>query len=329
MANVIIGIHGLGNKPPKDLLEQWWKLAMMEGLKANNYNSVLPKFELVYWADILHNKPLSPSENDKDSPCFLNEPYIIASKEFPIENHSTRKKIIDFIGKQINKIFLNEDLSLNYSSLTDAILSKYFKDLDIYYTQNCDLENASVCKAKELINQRLLQVLEKYKYYEIMLISHSMGSIIAFEVLNFDAPKININYLVTIGSPLGLPVVISKIAAEQKEKLLGENHMNTPPPVKKYWYNFSDILDNVAFNYKLADDFHENERGIKPIDFLVVNNYEINGKRNPHKSFGYLRTPEFAKVLNDFILAEKLSLKQKIIRKTKRIIHHIKAELSN
>ena len=33
MAKVIIGIHGLGNKPPKDILEKWWKLSIEEGFK--------------------------------------------------------------------------------------------------------------------------------------------------------------------------------------------------------------------------------------------------------------------------------------------------------
>jgi hypothetical protein len=329
MANVIIGIHGLGNKPRKKLLEHWWRLAMIEGLKTNNYHTILPKFELVYWADILYDKPLSESEKDEDSPYLLDEKYVKAPKDFPIESHKTRRKILDFISRQINHIFLNEDFSLNYSILTDVILRKYFKDLDIYYTENYTLKDASICKAKDLINKRLIKVLEKYKNYDIMLISHSMGSIIAFDVLNFEAPQIIVNSFVTMGSPLGIPIIISKIAAEQKQRMNGVNHMNTPPPVAKNWYNFSDILDKVAFNYMLADDFSENDHGIKPVDFLVINNYEINGKRNPHKSFGYLRTPEFSKVLNDFILAEKLTIKQKIIHRITQIIQHVKAQISS
>ena len=43
----------------------------------------------------------------------------------------------------------------------------------------------------------------------------------------------------------------------------------------------------------------------------MINNYELNDKRNPHKSYGYLRTPEFSKVLYEFIKSEKLTLKQK------------------
>ena len=152
-----------------------------------------------------------------------------------------------------------------------------------------------------------------------MLISHSMGSIVAFDVLKFHASNININTFVTLGSPLGLPVVVAKIAAEQKQLYTGIMQMSTPSGVLMNWYNFADILDKVAFNFKLADDFSENLHGIKPVDFLVINNYVKDGIRNPHKSFGYLRTPEFSKVLHEFILAEQLTPFQMLVRKTKHI----------
>lgn len=327
MANVIIGIHGLGNKPPKALLEQWWKLAMAEGLKSNNFKSALPKFELVYWADVMHDMPLNKFEKDITSPYYLDEKYLKATKDFPLENHETRRKIVDFLSRQMNSIFLNDDLSLNYSFITDAIISKYFKDLEIYYAENCIDENAQTSKAKTIIRERLLKVLEKYKHDDIMLISHSMGSIVTFDVLTFMATHINIHTFITMGSPLGLPIVISKIAAEQEQKFQKQSHMKTPSAVLKNWYNFSDILDKVAFNYKLANDFTENKHDVKPVDYLIINNYEINGIRNSHKSFGYLRTVEFSKILNEFILAEKLTIWQRISRAISKIVNLIKNQV--
>lgn len=328
MANVIIGIHGLGNKPDKRQLEHWWKQAMIEGLKTNSYKSILPKFELVYWADIRYDKPLSEYE-EKSSPYFLEEVYTKGSDTFPTESHNTRKKLIDFIRRQMNHLLLNKDYSLNYSGISDALIAKYFKDLDAYYKEDCTPENASSCNVKDLINKRLTETLIKYKNDNIMLVSHSMGSIIAFEVLNFELTDSDISTFVTMGSPLGLPVIISKIAAEQKQISNEETHMNTPPPVSGHWYNFSDILDKVAFNYKLSDDFTDNKHRVSPVDFLVVNNYEIKGKKNPHKSFGYLRTAEFAKILNDFIAAEKLNFVQKVNRKVKQAVQYLKAERTN
>lgn len=326
MANVIIGIHGLGNKPSKRVLEHWWKRAMMEGLKANHFKPLLPKFELVYWADVLYDKPLMKSVKDANSPYFLNERYKKASRGFKAENHNTRMKVVDFLSRQLNRILLNDDLSLNYSFITDKIVNTYFKDLEKYYSASSNLENGESYKVKDVIQSRLVKIIEKYKNDDIMLISHSMGSIIAFDVLRFVSPKSKINTFITMGSPLGLPVVISKIASEQKQRFNGENQMITPAGIVGKWFNFSDILDEVAFNFKLADDFSENKQGVSPTDFLVVNNYEINGIRNAHKSFGYLRTPEFSKVLNEFNLSEKLTVSQKIVRKTSQIIHSIKTQ---
>ena len=242
-----------------------------------------------------------------------------ASEVFPVEDHQTRERIVDYLGQQLNNVFLNDDLSLNYSYITDAIVHRYFKDLEAYYVENSGEEKEQIKKAKDLIRERLIKVLKKYKNDDIMLISHSMGSIVAFDVLKFHASNININTFVTLGSPLGLPVVVAKIAAEQKQLYTGIMQMSTPSGVLMNWYNFADILDKVAFNFKLADDFSENLHGIKPVDFLVINNYVKDGIRNPHKSFGYLRTPEFSKVLHEFILAEQLTPFQMLVRKTKHI----------
>ncbi len=328
MANIIIGIHGLGNKPTKKLLVRWWKRAMKEGLETNNYSTHIPKFELVYWADILHDKPLRLSEKDEDSPYFLSQKYTRASPGFVSEDHSTRKKVIDFLRNQMKRVFLNKDLSLNYSFISDAIVNKYFSDLEVYYKEDCTIENESVCKAKDLIKNRLTETLLKYKNDNIMLISHSMGSIIAFDVLSFETNQIPVNTFITAGSPLGLPVIINKIATSQESKSVVDNPMITPPSIYNNWFNYADIMDKIATNYKLADDFAENSHGVIPADFLVVNNYESGGKRNPHKSYGYLRTPEFSKVLFDFIQSGKLTLKQKAISHIYQIYSTIKRKFN-
>jgi len=319
MSNVIIVIHGLGNKPPKPVLEKWWKKAIQEGMVRNGFSKQLTEFEMVYWADVLHKMPLDLNETDTDSPYFVEETYVPANPDFEIENHDTRKKIVDFLQKQIKSIFLNDDLSLNYSFITDSIIHKYFSDLDTYYTEECIDENDMKCEAHLVIRERLIKVLKKHQGKKILLISHSMGSIVAYDVLKL-RPEITIDSFITIGSPLGLPVVVSKIAAEQKRSNKATATIKTPENITKAWYNFADITDKVAFYYKLSDTYGPNLAGIKPVDELVVNNYRINGKRNSHKSFGYLRTKVFSEILNDFICTEELSIWQKLVRKCKQVL---------
>ncbi|MCF8381192.1 MAG: lipase family protein [Bacteroidales bacterium] len=324
MRKVIIGIHGLGNKPPKYLLNKWWKDAILEGLEIQDISKKLPRFEMVYWADILYDKPLNALIRDIKDPLFMDEPYIKGAPDFITEDHSIRKKVVDFISEQMNKIFLNADKSLNYSFITDFIVHKYFKDLEAYYTAECNDENNEVCKAREIIRKRIATTIRKYKKYKIMIIAHSMGSIIAIDVLNFLIKDVNIDTLVTIGSPLGFPVVVSKIAAEQKEKWNGKTSISTPPGIINKWYNLADIMDKVALNYKLADDFAENSIGVGPQDILVLNNYEINGHKNPHKSYGYLRTPEFSRILSEFIGGREMNMAQRVKNKVRKVVDNIK-----
>ncbi len=324
MANVIIGIHGLGNKPPAKLLEHWWKLSMAEGLRAGGFSTVLPRFELAFWADILYKKLMDPAIEDIQDPSYMDERYTAAPEYFPVNDFSKRMKVVEYIGRQMNRIFLNEDLTLNYTFITDAIISRYFKDLEIYYSGNINGEDNHVREARKVIRERLSEKLIRHRDDNIMLIGHSMGSIIAFDVLTFIVRGIKIHTLITMGSPLGLPVAISKIASEIKERGGTDDRISTPPGITGSWYNYADILDKVAFNFKLSEYFSENANGIKPVDLLVVNNYEIDGVRNPHKSFGYLRTPGFAVILNEFIQTGKITLLQKVTRKILQPLKNLK-----
>lgn len=301
MSKIIIGIHGLGNKPEKDILEKWWHQSICEGLKKVNRFNFEPSFKLVYWADILNKKPLSDLIDDVENPFYLDEPYTASTNNSkPIQN-SKRKKFLGFLEDQLDKIFLNDDLTTNFSFVSELIFKKYFMELEVYYAKQPEVNDESFKSVKEIIRNRLTSELKKHKGKEILLIAHSMGSIIAYDVCNFSAPEIEVDTFITIGSPLGIPIILSKIAEEQKLIDPNTKKLSTPQNISKSWFNFADIDDNVALNYNLADDFDPNESGVKVIDTVVVNDYMVNGERNPHKSYGYLRAAEFSNLLADFL----------------------------
>ena len=311
MAKVIIGIHGLGNKPSKDILQRWWKESMIEGLRNSGRDLALPKFELIYWADLLYKNPLDETIVDKKHPLFLDEKYIPEGKISKIENHDLRKKILDWYDEAADKYLLNDDMTLNYSYIQNTIIHNYFEDLEKYYNNEKISLNGFSYFARKQIRNEVAKVLLKYKNDDIFLIAHSMGSIIAFDILTYNLPGIKINTLTTIGSPLGSPFVRSKIAQEGKNYLNNPFKLKTPNGIQK-WFNFSDLEDLVAINYSLKNDFAENKSGVKAIDFIVNNNYEINNEKNHHKSFGYLRTPEFSNILSEFILQKERKIIQQI-----------------
>lgn len=305
MSKVVICIHGLGNKPPKELLGKWWRASIIEGLRGIGKYIFNPKIEMVYWADVLHEKPLDENITEKENPFYLSESYKLAPKNFVPKSHPIRKKVLDFVEKQLDKIFLNEDLSINYSFISEYVIHKYFKELEIYYSQDCTDENNERCAVKDVIENKLKKILNKHKRDKIFLVSHSMGTIIAYDVLCCLIPEVKIDTFVTMGSPLGMPIIMNKIAAELNLKLHEKHKLTTPANVERHWYNFSDLEDKIAFNYNLSDDYAENSNRVRATDFIITNNYEINGVKNPHKSYGYLRTPEFSKVLYEFLIHDR------------------------
>ena len=77
--------------------------------------------------------------------------------------------------------------------------------------------------------------------------------------------------------------------------------LTTPECVTKRWLNLSDLQDKVCLDYAIQNDYGANSRGVKVEDRIVVNDYMNNEERNPHKSYGYLRTPEMAEIVDMFL----------------------------
>ena len=103
MSKVIIGIHGLGNKPPAVLLQKWWKASISEGLAMINRPRQSYRFELVYWAGYLHKNPLQISETDPENPLFLEDPYIPSGQVSIKETNNNKRKLLEYLEKQFDK----------------------------------------------------------------------------------------------------------------------------------------------------------------------------------------------------------------------------------
>lgn len=304
MKKILIAIHGLGNKPSPDLLSTWWVKAIHEGLSRIGKNRNKVPFEMVYWADVIYPNPMNPEIQDVKDPLYLDEPYTAGASIVKEKKPTLKTIFFQYIEDQLDSLFLNDDLSINFSSVTDKVLHYYFVDLEKYFAKDYIALNNPKCSVKQEIRNRLYEVLRKYHGYEILLISHSMGSIVAFDVLSKFSHKLNINMFVTIGSPLGLPVVVNRIFSEQKMTNHHIKRIHVPDGIRRYWYNLSDPEDKVAMDHTLADDFAENKKGIKALDMLVTNDYEWNGEKNPHKSYGYLRTAEMATIIDGFLASK-------------------------
>ncbi len=323
MAKIIIGIHGLANKPTEKLLKDWWKCSIKEGLTKNcKLSDPAFKFDLVYWADLLYKYPMHHDGSFDFDHLYNNEPYYHAdSKDL--------KKHADHLGDTLRKYagkILGDTVdalkgSLGIDAFADFVLGKVLKDMAFYYDPKRKImdKNKKTGVARNVLQDVLKQTILANRGKEILLIAHSMGSIIAYDVLR-DLGRENsgaeVAHFVTIGSPLGLPHVKGKIIEERAYDKKASRRVRTPSIVTQSWTNFADRLDPVALDSHLSDDYSENSKGIRVQDDLVLNDYrkpkkgqsgttemerDPEGKNNHHKSYGYLRTPELSELVKEFI----------------------------
>lgn len=312
MAKVIVGIHGLANKPKKTELTAFWKQSIEEGLK-KNCRIKEPQFTLkmVYWADLLykqqqHNDPLF--DFDK---LYNTEPYTAGPKKLETYNEGfvdwARSKSGSAVGAAVD--YFKERFGVE--NLANWVLEKTLKDLDFYYDEKRKIGDRSKPKkkalARKVLQDELRNALLPLKGKEIMLIAHSMGTIIGYDVLRDigrEDPTFELAHFVTIGSPLGLPFVKGKIIDERAYSGAEHERVRTPTIVGKTWMNYADRRDPVAIDSHLRDDFGPNDRGVRVVDDLVSNSYVgLSGKPNYHKSYGYLRAPELSEHIARFLEA--------------------------
>ncbi len=141
----------------------------------------------------------------------------------------------------------------------------------------------------------------------ILLIGHSMGSIIAYDALwelwHAEKNPGRIDRLLTLGSPLGMRFV--------QNRLLGFH--NGPdrrfPGNIRHWINIAAQGDLTALDPNLRDDFASmlNAGMIESITDVhdIYTYFRNQGGLNVHRSYGYLAHPYIGRVVADWWRADK------------------------
>ena len=123
----------------------------------------------------------------------------------------------------------------------------------------------------------------------ILLVAHSMGSVIAYDSLwelsHDGRDDLVVDMLLTMGSPLGQTYV--------QRRILGHERTGTEryPNNIRRWINLSAVGDLTAIDPALANDF-EDMPGLGLVeridDIEIFNYFRLNGDLNVHAEYGYL-----------------------------------------
>jgi hypothetical protein len=318
----VIMIHGLAPKPPKNDLHEFWKRCLIENLRledaalATELEGVADDcFRSAYWA----NATPHHIEDDADYVIALRkrvksviEARIAAGEEFHVGKGAKIKDFFKDRGEDLVKIVSGA------LTVKDDVMKGFLNEIKLY-----DEDQYIADLMRKGLEDELRAAWDDG--CEVALLSHSMGSFIAYDVLwrfshrstdgfrEYNDKRVQI--FATMGSPLGEGAV--------RDLLFAAHHKNTNarhfPGNIDFWHNYSCLGDVVSHPSSLDDDFFKPMRKLglfpkKPkfraIDydnlhnpFVVVTNpgNKRKEKRNPHKSYGYLVQPRLGSWLKDFL----------------------------
>jgi hypothetical protein len=135
---------------------------------------------------------------------------------------------------------------------------------------------------------------------KVLLIGHSMGSVIAFDALwelhHLEGITRCVDCFLTVGSPLGLKFVQHRLLCNGKE------HPRRYPGNLRTWVNISALGDLVALDPSLQKDFGEmvTRHYVENIDDKhdgIYNHFRDEKGLNVHRSYGYLVNPVVDQVI--------------------------------
>jgi hypothetical protein len=300
----IIFIHGRASKPPETTLFNSWKRCLIENVRAYNNPSLASDmeaqandlFRMAYWANEIPYHIEDPP--NKASLAIKN--VIEVRKQLGDKFHVPGKK------EKFKKFWKDAaadgvDILLRSLSLKDEVIEKSTHDVLMYS------EDQYIADRIRLpLETQLRDAFAEGK--KIALISHSMGTFIAYDVLwrfshhrHFEAVKAHkIQVFVTMGSPLADSFI--------KDLMFGKQHgyktREGLPTNIMHWNNFSTLGDIVCHDSDLVDDFKSMKKQKLLTSFKdytgLYNPYRSGGKEKPHKSYGYLLQPKLARTMLRF-----------------------------
>ncbi len=150
------------------------------------------------------------------------------------------------------------------------------------------------------IRRGLRSILERAAGRPILLIGHSMGSVICWDTLwemAVDSGRpADISLFMTMGSPLGQRFVQQRLLSHKRRDI------RRFPEGMRRWVNLAATGDMTSLDQRLANDFERlfPDADIDIEDHLLVNAFRLDGELNPHAEYGYLANPVTARFISDW-----------------------------
>ncbi len=284
MAHVTF-IHGIANKPPEADLLRIWREALANAADPLPLGDYGVTSSLVYWADLLYEKP-DPDIAAHEG-VLENTPAAVdggGNAAPPVPRNEREQAFLDALRGHLTAL---SDAEIDAGAppvpanpqgalervplpwaLKKPIMNALLRDVHHYLF---DVEFAPPGKTPVRIQQTIRRrFVEKLAAPTVtrphIVVSHSMGTVIAYDCLKRVPACPLVDGLITLGSPLGLDEIQDQLQPEWSR-----DNGFPRERVADGWTNVFDRLDPVCgFDPEFANDYRE--RGAEVVRDIAVSN---------------------------------------------------------
>lgn len=272
-------IHGISNKPAAKELHRIWRDALLKAASPLDLDAEGVTSEMVYWADVLYANPMKEGELESASDNLEIAKDDTETVEIPTASSDDESAWLESMSGRLG-IDPDADESDDYiegagagtiardlewiplpGPVKDRFLKRFLRDVH-HYLFNAEItpRPGETFKVQDEIRNRFVAAVKRgdAKSGPHIVVSHSMGTVIAYDCLKrvADCPKVSA--LVTLGSPLGIDEVQQKLKPEWNRK-----DGFPDARVAGAWLNVFDPMDVVSrLDPHLASDFKKNGQAI-------------------------------------------------------------------
>jgi hypothetical protein len=299
MAGHVTFIHGIGNQPEPDRMLRNWKRALADGGDGVDLGASGVTSSMVYWADVMYRET-SDAASDHEAMSFegVSTSEVPSIDESYFESADAEERA--FIAAMVDKFHLDaseeipvpelEDVDESRAHELEAVPLPWFikrplmrillRDVHHYlFNSSHTPRPGETYRVRDEIRARFLASLGDVDRHPHVVIAHSMGTVITYDVLKRVADSPDVDAVITLGSPLGLSEIQDQMAPEYSAR-------DGFPAKTATWSNFADGLDPVcAADPKMANDYRQDDQ--KVVDDVMVKNDGLF--RHPVSK--YLRQP--------------------------------------
>ena len=269
----VLGVHGIGNfdphREPGDaaaaLAATWWQDLVTGGAQL-----ALADVDVAYWASHLDPRRRQGADTD---PTALTPPErdVLAALVAEVDIAAVRQGRLTLPVRQA--VALLASRSGMRESVMSAFVARFCREVHAYLAMP---DAPGRIAAREEVAVAVASCSPR------VVVAHSLGSVIAYEAL-WAKPELEVELLVTLGSPLGLPgVVFDRLRPAPR------GGRGARPPGVRRWLNIADRGDVVAVPRWLSQQFtgvdDDIEVSVGHVDF--------------HRVASYLQVPALVEAVN-------------------------------